>query len=824
MIKGLSSQEASKRLREAGHNELPSSRSKGIFRIALEAVREPMLLLLIACASLYLSFGDYTEGITMILSILVIIGITFFQHRRTERALEALKRLSSPRALVVRDGHEMRIAGRDVVPGDIVLLHEGDRIPADGHLLKSEEMTVDEAILTGESVPISKSSQSDHPSVSQVYSGTLIVRGKGTMEVTATGTNTEFGHIGHSLMHIEKEPTNLHKETVVLVRNLFIIGALLSILVMVAFYLTRGDLMTAVLNGLAAAMAILPEEFPVVLTVFMAIGAWRLSRYKVLTRDSKAIETLGSATVLCSDKTGTITQNKMEVMTLVTNSGTTRKSQFKRQTDDIRSLIEMATLASPPDTIEPMEKAIRDCYSQYISQDVPYEDVEKEYPLSDDLLAMSRATRRDDGYLVGCKGAPETVLELCGISGDKKSTILEEVSALADRGQRVLGIARALTTEGDLPASQKELDFAFEGLIGFEDPIRPEVPEAIKDCYSAGIKVLMITGDYPATALSIARQAGMETSHGVVTGDDIRRMTREELAQRMRTANIFARIVPEQKLRIIKALKANNEVVAMTGDGVNDAPALKAADIGIAMGERGTDVAREAASLVLIDDNFKSIVSAIRQGRRIYDNLQKALTYIIAIHVPIIGLTLTPAFFPALPIIMMPLHIIFMELIIDPVCSVAFESEKEEKGIMERPPRDPGEPFFDIWNLSGSALYGVLLFILVAGVYFLSIDEGHTEPETRAVTFSCFIIGNIFLILTTLSKSRSALAVLLEKNIPLLSVVFTASVILVLLITIPQLRTIFSFENPGYRHFGISVMGATGMLVILESVKFLRNR
>lgn len=825
IFKGLSSEEASQRIKTLGYNELPTAQTKNILHIALEVVKEPMFILLISCGSLYMLLGDYTEGIILLCWVFVIIFITFYQHQKSEKALEALKKLSSPRALVIRDGKEIRIEGREVAVDDLVIVNEGDRIPADGILLDCSNLIVDESLLTGESMPVTKANQSENDANCSAFSGTLVVQGRGMMKVIGTGINTEFGKIGKSLQLIEQDQTNLQREMKTLIRNLFIAGAGLSIVVILAFYFTRGNFVQSLLNGLATAMAMLPEEFPVVLTVFLAIGSLRLSQKNVLTRKSSAIETLGSATVLCSDKTGTITQNNMEIASLFYKDTLVHKSKFQETANNIQELLKVAFYASQKNTIDPMEKAIGVCFEKYIVQEnISYELV-KEYPLSNNLFAMTRVLLvRNNEYYVCCKGSPEAVLSLCKLSKVEEISLFTHVQIMAEKGQRVLGVAKAKWNGNTFPETQDKFEFEFVGFLGLEDPIRPEVPQAIKECYNAGIKVIMITGDYPSTAKSIALQAGMNTNELVLTGTDLMNMSDNELKEKIKSVNIFARIVPEQKLQIIRALKANGEVVAMTGDGVNDAPALKAADIGIAMGGKGTDVAREASSLVLLDDNFSSIVSAIRAGRKIFDNLQKAMSYIIAIHVPIIGLTLLPAFFPGLPILLMPLHIVFMELIIDPVCSVAFESEKEEKGIMNRPPRNPNMQFFGFNKIFSSALIGLLLLVMVVAVYFMAINENHTDGEIRAIAFSSLIIGNIFLIVTTLSKTRDFITVLLEKNIALLVIIIAASGLMILLISTPYLRTIFSFDYPGLRHFSISIIGASIVLLTLEIIKYSKMK
>ncbi len=829
MSKGLSSGEASERLKSHGFNELLSSRPKNIWKIALEVVREPMFLLLISCGLLYMILGDYREGIIMLCTIFIIIFITFYQYRKTEKALEALKNLSSPRALVIRDGKEVRIPGREVVPGDILVINEGDRIPADGELLETVSLTIDESLLTGESAAVIKlvSDGVGDPPV-HVFSGTLVVQGSGLASVTATGNKTAFGKIGISLAAIKQEETQLQTEMKKLIRNLFLIGAVISIAIVLIFYFTRGNFLQSLLNGLTAAMAILPEEFPVVLTVFLALGAWRLSRRNVLTRKSSAIETLGSATVLCSDKTGTITQNKMEVAVVYNGKDIYYSDTFSEHHTLFASIIRSANQASRDKPVDPMEIAIGEMYNKFYKAEKPESTFVREYPLSRELMAMTRVLQdplqETSPFDVFAKGAPETIFSLCKLTAPEKEQHFKVLEQLAAEGYRVIAVAGAVHEPQELPDDQTKFAFSFKGLVGLTDPVRPEVEEAIRDCYTAGIRVIMITGDYPLTAASIAAKIGLPSTGKIITGPELEKMSDQELKDTISNVTVFARVVPEQKLRIVEALKANDEIVAMTGDGVNDAPALKAAHIGVAMGMKGTDVAREASSLVLLDDNFASIVSAIRSGRRIFDNLQKAMSYILAIHIPIIGLTLLPAFFSSLPLLLMPLHIVFMELIIDPVCSVAFESEQEEKGIMNRPPRNREERFFGSKKILRSFLSGLLLLAMVMGVYFLSIHEGHTEGEVRAIAFSALITGNIFLILTNLSKTRTVIAVLAEKNTALLFILLSALIMLQLILFIPGLQQIFSLDYPGLGHFIPSLIGSVLILVILESIKYFRYR
>jgi Ca2+-transporting ATPase len=823
MNKGLSSIEAKEILLKTGNNELPASKPKNIWQIAFEVMKEPMFLLLIGSGVLYILLGDSREGIILLSTFSVIITITFLQYRKTEKALDALKALSAPKTTVIRDGVEVKLASKEIVPGDLIIVNEGDRVTADGVILESNNLIVDESMLTGESVPISKTVQEASENNSgKVFSGTMVVQGKGLVLVSSTGVNTAFGKIGSSLQSIGEDRTRLQKEMKLLIGRLFLIGAVLSSIVVAAFYYTRGNFLAALLNGLATAMSMLPEEFPVVLTIFFSLGAWRLSKSNVLTRKPSAIESLGAATVLCSDKTGTITQNKMELSALYDKVELFEKEDFLKNKLSTENLISCAYFASQAATVDPMEKAFYKAFETFVPASAAYTFL-KEYPLSRDLLAMTRVFESpgNPSKIAFCKGAPEAIFKLCKLTEIETNKYLEIVQQMAEKGYRVIALAKADQFE-DLPQYQDGFNFQFFGLLGLADPIRPEVPGAVKECREAGIKVVMITGDYPITAKSIALKIGID-SEGIMTGAELSALSDEELNAKISKISIFARVLPEQKLRIVNAFKANNEVVAMTGDGVNDAPALKAAHIGIAMGGKGTDVAREAASLVLLDDNFASIVSAIRSGRRIFDNLQKAMAYIIAIHIPIIGLALIPAFNPTIPIFLMPLHIVFMELIIDPVCSVVFETEQEEKGIMNRKPRNQNEQFFGGAKILAGMSQGLLLLASVIAVFFYTNSEGHSEGEVRAIAFSSLIIGNIFLILTNLSKTRSFISVLLERNLTILWILLSAFGMLFLIISLPFLQQIFSFEFPGYAHFIIAFAASTIMLTILETIKIWRN-
>lgn len=832
VLQGLTEQEARERLATDGFNELPTAKKRTVFHILFEVVREPMFLMLIACGVLYLLLGDKEEALMLLGFVGIIIGITIYQEQKTERALEALRDLSSPRALVIRDGKQQRIAGREVVRDDIILIAEGDRVPADAVLLSGGHVSVDESLLTGEPVPVRKKNWDGRIEMGRpggddlpfIYSGSLVVKGQGIAQVRSTGARTEIGKIGKALLILEPEETNLQVQTGKIVKNFAIVGLSLCALVVVVFGLTRGNWLEGFLAGITLAMATLPEEFPVVLTIFLALGAWRISQFKVLTRRVPAVEMLGAATVLCTDKTGTLTLNRMTITKIAVN-GEFYEVDGKQLIlpDSLHEVIEYSLLASPADPFDPMEKAMKELGGRTLANTEHLHKnwmLVKEYSLSEKLLAMSHVWRSPNmqDFVVAVKGAPEAVADLCHFDEARLVKMHMQVAAMAKDGLRVLGVAKANFKASDLPGEQHDFDFEFIGLLGLSDPVRPEVPKAVKECYTAGIRVIMITGDYPATAQSIARQIGLEPLDQVITGPELDAMSDEELKERIKTTCIFARAVPEQKLRLVQALKANGEVVAMTGDGVNDAPALKAAHIGIAMGGRGTDVAREASAIVLLDDNFASIVAAVRMGRRIFDNLKKAMGFIFSVHIPIAGMSLLPVIFNW-PLALMPVHILFLELIIDPACSVVFEAEADEADIMQRPPRKLTAPLFGREMILSGLIQGLGILAVIAGVYAYLLSSGFDEGTARMVAFGSLVIGNLGLIFANRYTTRSILATLKIPNTALWWVTGGAIAFLVLVLEIPFLRELFKFSD--LKNWEVVLIAATGLVSILlaESTK-----
>jgi Ca2+-transporting ATPase len=790
-----------------------------------------MLLLLIATGIVYILLGDIEEALALIAAIGVMVGISLYQTQKTEHALQALRDLSSPRALVVRDGRTIRIPGRDVVSGDRVILHEGDRVPADAVVVATTNLAVDESLLTGESVPVEKVAVEGQGDISDarsnVYSGTLVVRGAGMARVIATGIRTELGRIGATLSRVEIGQTSLQIEVRTVVRFFVIAGLIVCGVVALAVSANRHQWLDGLLAGLTVAISMVPEEFPVVLTVFLALGAWRISRNRVLTRRVPTIETLGAATVLCVDKTGTLTLNRMSVTAVAAGqNGIDITADTHSLPSPHRDVLETAILASRRDPFDPMERAFVDLGSR-VGSATPQDGwtLAQEYPLSDRLLAVTQVWQVPGtaGYIVATKGAPEVVARLCRLDERRTRALLEQVSAMAARGLRVLGVARCRYLPRALPESPLAFSFTLLGLVGLQDPVRPGVPGAIEECRSAGIRVVMITGDHAETAINIAHQIGLANSNTYLTGADISTMGDQELRRRIADVNVFARVVPEQKLRLVSAMKARGEVVAMTGDGVNDAPALKAAHIGIAMGGRGTDVAREAAALVLLDDDFTSIVRAIRVGRRIYDNITKAMSYVLGVHVPIAGVSMIPVLLGG-PMMLMPVHIILLELIIDPACSVAFEMEPAEPGLMQRRPRNPRQRLFTRGFVLKSLTQGAGAMAAALGVYIGALRSGLGEADVRTLTFATLILANLALILANRSLTRSLFE---EWRVPnhALGVLGTLTfAVLAAILFVPLFRDLFRMTVPHADDLLVVAGAGAASLVWMEIVKRYFNR
>ncbi|HAL39816.1 MAG TPA: cation-translocating P-type ATPase [Polaromonas sp.] len=836
---GLSTAEAARRLAAEGPNLLPGSTPKSTLAIVRKVLTEPMFLMLLAAGGIYLALGDRAEALFLLGFVFVVIGITLAQERKTQRAMESLRDLSAPRALVIRGGQEQRIAGRDVARGDLLVLREGDRIAADALLLNGQ-LEVDESLLTGEAVPVAKLpgaadaafGQPGGDSTAFVFASTVVTKGLGLAEVHATASATAVGRIGADLAATTEPPSALQQASRTLVRRLGL-GALVlaSIQVLLGWWWDGRPLLDSLLAGIALAMAILPEEIPVILTVFLALGAWRISKQKVLTRRASAVEALGAITVLAVDKTGTLTVNRMAVAEIATADAHFTPDGAANLPEVFHELAEFAMLATPGDPFDPMEKAIQLFGHRWLAGTEHVHDgrmPEFEYALSGDILAMTRvfASADPSQHLLATKGAPEAVADLCHLDAERREAIRHQVEGMAERGLRVLGIARgrwagaaaAPDTEPVWPQSQHDFDFEFLGMLGLADPPRPEVSAALAECRRAGVRVIMMTGDHPATARAIARQVGLSERPEVITGAEIAALDDAALRERLRHVDLCARLQPAHKLRLVQVLRAAGEVVAMTGDGVNDAPALKAADVGIAMGERGTDVAREAAALVLLDDSFARIVAAIRQGRRIDDNIRKATRFVFAVHVPIIALALVPALLQW-PVLLLPVHIVLLELLIDPACSIVFEAEPEASGLMDRPPRPVSSSPFAAAPLGHAVLQGLgIAGLLLLGYAWLA-EQGWSAAQGRSMVFSALVLSVLLLILANRDLTRPAIMGVSNPNPWLWRMAAAVGLLLAAVLGVPWLQNVMGLALPGPAGLAVEVGLLALCCVWLELVR-----
>ncbi len=818
-LPGLDQATAEARLLSEGANEIGPHAGRSLWGIALEVAREPMFLLLLASGGIYLAIGEPREALALLGFVLLIMGITIGQERRTDNTLKALRDLSSPRAMVIRDGQARRIAGRNVVRGDLMMLAEGDRVPADGEVLQAHELALDESLQTGESEAVAKQAGN-----SAVLAGTLVVRGQGLVRVTATGGKTALGRIGHSLQDIAAEPSPLRDGIGRLTQRIMLIALSLSLALAVLFWALRGDWLQAVLAGITLAMSLLPQEFPVIMIVFLALGARRLAAQQVLTRRLNAIETLGTTTVLCVDKTGTLTQNRMALAALCVGDQVLDFSKTSELPEAFHELVEYAVLASELAPHDPMEQAVHQFAGLHLSGTEhlhPAWSLAREYELSPELLAMSHLWQDGSGEqdVVAAKGAPEAMAELCQLPTVTRQRVVAQAAQMASCGLRVLGVAKAAhRSQERWPDAQAAFAFEFLGLIGLADPLRPEVPSAVAQCQRAGIRVMMITGDHARTAAAIAEQSGIDGAR-VLTGAEIDTMTPEDLA----AVNVFARVTPQQKLKLVEAFKAAGHVVAMTGDGVNDAPALKAAHIGIAMGQRGTDVAREAASLVLLKDDFAAIVGAIQLGRRIFANLRQAMVYTLAVHVPIVGVSMLPVMF-GLPLVLAPLHIAFLELVIDPACSIVFEAEQVgHADLMAQAPRSASESLIDSNHVLEAVLQGLWVVLLVMGLDALLLAQGAATDVARTVSFVAMVTANAALIFPTRFRRGGWRRLFSGLSATPLWVLVATLAALLAVTNVPAVATAFGFALLAPSQWLMAFAGGAALLPVFQLTKVMLN-
>lgn len=832
---GLTNEEVRALQLTDGYNELPSQKQQNGLELFIKVVSEPMLLLLVITGVIYFFLGDIRDTLMLSVTIFVIVGITYYQERKTEKTLEALKQIASPKSTVIRNGKEIKIESREIVRGDFVVMREGDRVSADGVILSCQNLSVDESLLTGESLPVRKQIWNGKLSEGRpggddmpfVYSGTLVVSGRGIFQVRSIGVGTQIGQIGRSLEDIKPEETLLKKETSRVVKIMAALALFLCIFVVALNYFMYQDFVGGLISGLTLAMSLLPEEFSVILVIFITLGSWRLSRRRVLTRHAQAIETLGAATVLCTDKTGTLTSNKISLRTIYCNGKSFEIKSSSKLTGDFLRVIELGLLASQKDQVDPIEKDLYFFGEKHLPVSALHKNwlLVKEYPFTKDLMAVSYVYEdpKSENLVVATKGAPEAIVSLCRLNKNQSKKILSVVSEMSVDGLRVLGVAKAKVKNNKLANTQAGFDFEFVGLLGFLDAPRNTAAKSIKEAYSAGLRVLMITGDYPGTAQYIGQELNITNSDNFLTGEELEYLPLKSLQEKIKSVNIFARVLPEQKLMIVNALKKNGEIVAMTGDGVNDAPALKSAHIGIAMGDRGTDVAREASDLILLNDDFSSIVAAVRQGRAIYDNLKRAMTYAIAVHVPIAGLALFPLVF-GMPLILFPAHIAFLELIIDPACASVFESVKEDDDIMRRPPRPLSEKLFSVKTVLNGIFQGLGIFISVYGFYLYLNLAGRPESEIRGLSFALLVVINLLLIAVDLTWKRGLRQLFAVASKAFYVVVFGASIMLFIVTRVPFFASLFHMSTIQPHDYLLLITPIVFCFIWFSSIRFISSR
>lgn len=765
---GLTSDEARKRQEKYGRNELTPEKKQHIFIKILHTIGQPMFLLLLIAAVIYFILGEPRDGAIMLVFVIGIISIDVIQEWKTDKTLSALKDLSAPHIRVIRDGKESTIASADLVPGDLMMIAEGVKIPADGEVIKSSDLCVDESSLTGEAEGVwkvnvgSSEKTGDYWRRDYCYAGTLVTMGSAYVLVDRIGPLTEYGKIGTNVAAAQESPTPLQKQTGHLVKLCAGIAAVLFALVSAITYFNIPDhtsgarIIESILSGITLAMAMIPEEFPVILTVFLSMGAWRLAKKQSLVRRLPAVETLGAVSVLCVDKTGTITMNQMTVQDVWTLAGESSDNESKEE------LIEVMGLGCETDAYDPMEKAmLRYCEVHKISKNHLFGgELITEYAFTNELKMMGHVWHHDGEIIVACKGSPERILSISVLTDDERRRTEAKILEMSGKGLRVIAVGMMKPfSEDKIPTTISGCSLTLCGLIGLADPPRESVREDIKKCTRAGVRVVMITGDNGITASSIAKQIGMPNSDHIITGDQLNSMSDEELREQVKDVSIFSRVVPEHKMRIVKAFKANGEIVAMTGDGVNDAPALKSADIGIAMGKRGSEVSREAADLILLDDNFSTIVDTIRDGRRIYDNIRKAVGYVFTIHIPIAFASLLAPLMGIAPasLMLLPLHVVLLELIIDPTCSIVLERQPAESDIMDRKPRVPDEKILPAATLVKSILQGIAVFGASFGTYYAVLQQSaDNAPLARTMGLSVVMLANLFLVQVNSSNSKFA--------------------------------------------------------------------
>ena len=794
-IQGLTSGQINASREKYGYNRLSYKKENGLFYALLSLAKEPMVVLLLIASAIYFISGDIGDGIFLAAAIVLVAAISLYQNSRSRNALEKLKSFTQPSCKVIRNGKEEEIKSEELVIGDSMMVEEGTSVAADGIIVHSNDFSVNESILTGESLSVYKDkSKKDN----LVYLGTSVASGLAIVNITAIGNETRLGKIGKSLEAIKEEKTPLEFQINNFVKKMVIAGAAVFVIVWAINYFRSYDVLDSLLKALTLAMSILPEEIPVAFTTFMALGAWRLMKLGIVVKQMKTVETLGSATIICTDKTGTITENRMSVAKLFVLSSQKISDPENIESHDEKSLIELAMWASEPIPFDPMEVALHNAYVKVnLADERPHYKMTREYPLGGKPPMMTHLFQNNSGrQIIAAKGAPEALMNVSDLTGLEKQQIEDAIKILTIDGYRVLGVGEANFTGNNYPLTQQEFNFKFKGIVAFYDPPKKNIQSVLEAFYAAGIAVKIVTGDNSATTTVIAKQIGFRGYEKSITGDELMKLNEDELKIKVADTFVFTRMFPDAKLKIINALKGRNEIVAMTGDGVNDGPALKAAHIGIAMGKKGTEIAKQAASLILIDDDLSKMVDAVAMGRKIYTNLKKAIQYIISIHIPIVLTVFIPlALGWIYPNIFTPVHIIFLELIMGPTCSIIYENEPMEKNSMVENPRMLTATFFNWKELSTSIIQGLMITAGTLLAYRYAVYEDFSEAATRTMVFIVLISANIFLTLVNRSFYYSILTTIKYKNnlVPLIISITIA--IVGLLLFVPSLTKFFKFER-----------------------------
>lgn len=822
-IRGLDAAEVAESARKYGFNRSDYKKEYPVWEAVKSLVKEPMVILLLITSSIYFISGETGDGLFMASAIVLVSVISLYQDSRSRSALDKLKTFSQPLSKVIRDGVIVEILSEDIVSGDSMVIEEGSLIPADGIIVHSNDFSVNESILTGESMSVDKTADKEDP---LVYHGTTVVSGLAVATVTAIGKDTRLGKIGKSLEEIKEEKTPLELQINNFVKKMVITGLVVFIIVWLINYWQNQKVVDSLLKALTLAMSILPEEIPVAFTTFMALGAWRLMKMGIVVKQMKTVETLGSATVICTDKTGTITENKMSLARLFTLKNNRISDIGKAFDNDEKDLVRMAMWSSEPHPFDPMEIALHQAYSSSVTTDErPDYSLVHEYPLGGKPPMMTHVFENKTGNrIIAAKGAPEAIIKVCNLDEEQKRQIRQAIATLAEEGLRLLGVAETRFEGINFPETQQEFRFDFKGLVAFYDPPKKNIASVLNAFYSAGIDVKIITGDNAATTTAIARQIGFKGYENSITGEELMKLPDETLKDKVMDFHLFTRMFPEAKLKIINALKARNQIVAMTGDGVNDGPALKAAHIGIAMGKKGTEIAKQAASLILADDDLSGMVDAVAMGRKIYNNLKKAIQYIISIHIPIILTVFIPlALGWVYPNIFSPVHIIFLELIMGPTCSIIYENEPMEKNTMMNKPRPFTDTFLNVRELLNSIVQGLMITAGTLLVYHYAVSQSHSEDTTRTMVFMTLISANVFLTLVNRSFYYSVLTSLTYKNNLIPLIILITVLLSCCLVLITPLARFFDFSNITWVQTLVSAGSGFLFVIWYEALKWIKR-